>query len=1380
MSRSEDPSLEGTNLDLRIVDLWDTAGLSLLIPASVNQASTMAVVDTAAHVTVVSEEFSTRMKKIPTCTETVKLRNAEKGSWMYAKLAKDVTITVGSRDFSWPVFIAPINDDLILGLDFLKTNGCQVDLGSDEVTVQGVTVQASLRKDAQGDMFHVSRVTLGKRVVVPPNSVRVATGKVNIPEGRDFVFQAAGDQKGLILPAVLVTGSPEIPVCLVNVSEKYVTLKSNHLLGRVVEVEQVLADGGPEESSAAPAGGDLSGTSSDSQSYTIEGLKVRTCELEREGSCITQSPQSELGSVVQRLPEHIQGLFEGAVHDLSDSEKIDVAKLLLEYEDVFSKHDLDLGHFTAITHKIDTGDAAPVKQRMRRTPLGFQEEEEKTLKSMLEAGVIQESQSEWASAPVLVRKKDKTVRYCIDYRDLNAKTVKDAFPLPLIEECIDTLAGTMYFSSVDMSAGYWQLVIDPKDRHKTAFVTRYGQFEHVRMGFGLCNAPATFQRAMNLVLRGLTWKEVLAYLDDVIVLGRSFDEHLSNLREVFSRFRAHHLKLKPRKCALFQSEVDFLGRKVNREGVGVQDSKVQTIRAWPVPTNRTQVESFLGFANYHREFIDSFADMTACLYDLTGPKSVFGWTVQHQEAFEKVKTALATAPVLAFPHPDSLFILDTDASDLAIGAELSQVHEGQERTVAYSSFVMTPAQRKYCTTRKELLAVVTFTRQFRHYLLGRKFVVRTDHSSLVWLLRFKHIEGQLARWLEELSQFDMEIQHRAGKRHLNADALSRIPDPLDACDCYRAGIDVKLLPCQGCAYCQRAHRQWSRFEHDVDDVIPLAVKRLSIGADGQDDEEYFRAYSAEQLRELQLRDPDLKVALAWLETGNPSESEHFLQSPTTKHLWWCRSQLVLKEQVLYYQWDQEGQVRLKLVVPDSLKDEVMQAAHESRMGGHFGQDKTVARLKQSFYWYQMSQDSRLFVRTCAVCSKNKKANMKARAGLGCYTAGYPGERVHLDILGPFVPSERGNRYVLMVVDQFSKWVECYALPDQTAETIARAFFSGYVARFGPPLQLHTDQGKNVDGNLVQAFCDLLEISKTRTTPYRPNSNGQVERYNRVVLQFIRCFLDGKQKGWDKYLDELGMSIRATVNRITGFTPNMLFLNREVHMPIDLVMGVARANREVKEPAEYLQDLQARVKETYVQVRERLKSNQIRQKRLYDTKLVQQSYQVGDLVYKLDSSSKVGSSKKLRQVWAGPFLVVEVLSPVLYRIESRKAKNVIHHDRLKLCQDRVVPLWLRRRRHNILQLDETIGYDEEEVMMENSQGGERGQLEEQTEQNSEGQGVVLSSNRDLDETIGYEQLEDSEDPEEEGEEDMGLTELFKPVTRVGRVVNKPSWLNDYQS
>ena len=303
---------------------------------------------------------------------------------------------------------------------------------------------------------------------------------------------------------------------------------------------------------------------------------------------------------------------------------------------------------------------------MRRMPLGFEKQEKATLDQMLAAGVIEHSHSEWASPPVLVHKRDSSWRYCIDFRAVNSRTEKDTYPLPLIEECLDSLVRKTWFFTLDMNSGYWQIVIVEEDKGKTAFITKFGLYQLVRMAFGLRVVPATFQRAMHMVLVGMIWDIVIVYMDDINVLGRTFDETLANLVKVLARFRKCGVKLEPRKCHLFRQEAVFLGRRVDAAGVHVRDAHIKDVTAWPVPKCRKDVKQFLGFINYHREFVQGMAGCTAVLNNLTGSCAKWEWTEDHQQAFEDLKQVMTSLLVLGFPNAKDLFVLDTDAYDFAM------------------------------------------------------------------------------------------------------------------------------------------------------------------------------------------------------------------------------------------------------------------------------------------------------------------------------------------------------------------------------------------------------------------------------------------------------------------------------------------------------------------------------------------------------------------------------------------------------------------------------------------------------------------------------------------------------------------------------------------
>ena len=459
----------------------------------------------------------------------------------------------------------------------------------------------------------------------------------------------------------------------------------------------------------------------------------------------------------------------------SGTEKNQIKNLLLDFEDIFLEPDGKLGHTDLVEHSIDTGSANPIKIPPRRLSPRQKEIVGKELQKMLDQKVIEPSNSPWSAPVVLVTKSDGSTRFCIDFRKLNSITRKDAYPLSRIDDALDALTGAQWFSTLDLASGYWQCPLKESDKSKTAFTTHQGLYHFNVMPFGLCNAPATFSRLMNLVLGGLNWTKCLCYLDDVIVFGTTFEIALRNLRDVFEALRKANLKLKPKKCSLFQTEVSYLGHRVSKAGISCDPNKISAVQNWPIPTNITEVRSFLGTAGYYRKFIPNFSSIASPLSQLTRKNKRFKWDENCQRAFDELKSLLVSAPILAYPTANGKFILDTDASETGLGGVLSQVQGGEEKVIAYGSISLQNSQRKYCTTHKELLSIVTFLKHFRNYLFGQKFLLRTDHASLKWLKNFKKPEGMIARWISIVDMYDFDIEHRRGVLHQNADGLSRIP-----------------------------------------------------------------------------------------------------------------------------------------------------------------------------------------------------------------------------------------------------------------------------------------------------------------------------------------------------------------------------------------------------------------------------------------------------------------------------------------------------------------------------------------------------------------------------------------------------------------------------
>src|SRR5271165_7173130 len=475
--------------------------------------------------------------------------------------------------------------------------------------------------------------------------------------------------------------------------------------------------------------------------------------------------------------DHVKLLTDGFTAELTPEQRDRAVTLIRDNASLFSTSEFDIGRTDLIKHTIDTGEHKPFKQQLRRHPWSHQDVIDQHVDKMLQTGVISPTVSPWASNVVLVKKASGDLRFCVDFRQLNRLTVKDSYPLSRIDSCMDALGRAKFFSTLDLRSGYWQVELDKDSSEKTAFVTRKGVYKFNVLAFGLSNAPAIFQRLMDMLLIGLNWQICLAFLDDVIVISSTFDEHLDRLNQVFARFKAANLKLNAGKCHLLQKAVRFLGSIVSENGIAPDPEKIQTLKDWPVPNDLKQVQSFVAFAGYYRRHIEHFTDHARPLHRLSCKDTPFLWGDNEQKAFETLRDKLMSAPVVKAPLPDGLFILDTDASDEGLGACLQQ-EQGPNKDVfviAYASKSIQESERNYCTTRKELLAIVFGLKKFRPFLLGRKFLLRTDHAALTSLLKTPEPVGQQARWLDLLAEYPMDVQHRAGKQHINADVLSRRP-----------------------------------------------------------------------------------------------------------------------------------------------------------------------------------------------------------------------------------------------------------------------------------------------------------------------------------------------------------------------------------------------------------------------------------------------------------------------------------------------------------------------------------------------------------------------------------------------------------------------------
>ena len=472
--------------------------------------------------------------------------------------------------------------------------------------------------------------------------------------------------------------------------------------------------------------------------------------------------------------DHIECIFNSLPDELTDDERRRVIELLKRNADLFARDSYDVGRTTLLHAEINTGNHRPISEPLRRHAKVHLDLIDKTVEDLQAAGLVEESTSPWASNLVIVNREGGPPRVTVDLRRLNSITCRQTFAMPHVSESLDFLSQSKYLSLLDCTQSYYNVPLRDCDKEKTAFLTRRGLFQWCVLPQGATNAPAIFSRLMSLVLRGLNYLCVLAFIDDLAVIGRTFDEHLLSLELVLNRIRYAGVKLKPSKCKLFQSEVKYLGFKVTGSTISADESKTACIASWPFPSNVSELRSLIGFLSYYRSFIRDFARRIEPLNEMLRKNEPIVATERRLQAFNDLKSALTNAPVLGIFRSEGEIVVDVDTSSTSCGAVCSQYQDNTLRVLEFASRCLSRSERNLCTYRRETLGLIFALRKFRSYLLGKKFLVRVDNLAVKSLLTVKNPTGQLARHLDFLADYDFSLEHRPGKTHQNCDSLSRL------------------------------------------------------------------------------------------------------------------------------------------------------------------------------------------------------------------------------------------------------------------------------------------------------------------------------------------------------------------------------------------------------------------------------------------------------------------------------------------------------------------------------------------------------------------------------------------------------------------------------
>jgi hypothetical protein len=1259
----------------------------IYVNIQVNNKQQHAIIDTGSAVTIISQQLLQKIehKKFIHKPKTHKSANCTSIN-IIGEIQLEVKIQ-GYKTFIMADVAANLVTDLLLGNDWIKQNNVIIHSPQQRIHIMNEYHRIIVSTPFVEPPDRKLAVLLINQITLPPYSEKCIDVKISSPitNDTDVMFEPAitlHSKQILLANALLKVKNNKSKIMIINATDHQRTLPNNTKLGTIsyqpelsncivlpiLPNKQMMY----ERNNKTLVG--RSCTQKISEKRKIESAHF-SCHIDHDDiqhhQCYICQEQflsrndlqqhlrqkcypSEMREQIEKLTQHIEDI----------KQRQQLQHILWKHGKLFDLRQPSIIKET-IYHALETGNYPPVYTSPYRVSYREQQIQQEEINKLLAQGVIEESTSPWSSPIVLVRKKDGSVRFCIDFRKLNNVTTKDAFPIPRIDDIFDHLSQAEYYTTIDFKSGYFQVGLDPKDRPKTAFSTRDQHFQFTVLPQGVTNGPPAFQRIVSKILGPTRWQYSLAYLDDVIIYSPTFNEHLVHLDDILNRLNQANFRLNIDKCYIAQTSINYLGHQVEHSNIRPNSDNIRALLETPQPTTAKEAFRFVKAAEYYRKFIPSFSTIAQPLHKFApttkeqrSQKSQSTPIILSDEelaAFNELIRILTSDLVLRIPNEKLPFKIQTDASKIGIGAVLMQTHPNGDLPIAYLSRKFTSTQMNWPATEQECYAIIYAIEKWHKYLDGRPFIIETDHKPLLPFNLKQQLNSKCERWRLKLQQYQFTVRYIKGKHNTVADYLSRSPveNGLNDEDDY---VQTKsratqtdnpmtshvVAPVVTRAQAQQHQQVNERIDchltnqtcdeqqtkRNIDNITHRSCNPNHTKRPVNITPFHIIPFTYEQLKESQHEDEQTKNMIMNIEDFN----EYLIQDDmlTTKSF-----------------------PQVPFVPKGRIRSDIIKIYHDTPANGaHFGRDKTIHKIQQRYFWPNMVSDIRDHIKSCIPCLQNNHARRKPP---GLLKPIKPPEGIWqlltMDFHGPITPAtKQGNKYIISLTDVLSKFVITRAVRDCTAATAARFVTEDVILKYGTPKCILTDNGTHFTASMMTELFKKIGVTHLYSTPYHPMTNGQIERYNATMDSKIAALSNDNRTNWDEQLPFVTFNYNTSIHTTTGLIPFEMMYGRSPILPFDQQKPIITLTQDPEHTIklkQYLSSLTERAKMNILQKQKKYKER-------YDRYRTNPTYKINDLVL----IKTLNRRNKFDIRYEGPFRIIKQLGTKTFIVKHIKKSTYI--------------------------------------------------------------------------------------------------------------------------